>query len=67
MRGILTGAVLLLDAVTLYLTEDTSFNGFNKPPGMEGRDPAIEALANLQSAMQKTYAELRASPFSRSS
>jgi alpha-L-fucosidase 2 len=49
------------DAVTLYLTEDTSFNGFNKSPGLEGRDPSIEAFASLQKAMQKTYEELRSS------
>ncbi len=49
------------DAVTLFLTEDTSFNGFNKSPGLEGKDPAIGALTNLRTAMQKTYAELRSS------
>jgi alpha-L-fucosidase 2 len=47
------------DAVTLYLSEATSFNGFNKSPGLNGKDPSIEAKANLQKATAKTFAELR--------
>ena len=48
------------DAVTLYLTEETSFNGFDKSPGLEGKDPNKLATENLNRAMQKTYAQLRA-------
>ena len=48
------------NAVTLYLSEATSFNGFNKSPGKEGKNPAVEAIANLQKAMQQSYASLRA-------
>ncbi|MDB5110408.1 MAG: Alpha-L-fucosidase, partial [Mucilaginibacter sp.] len=31
------------DEVVLYLTEATSFNGYDKSPGLNGKDPAIEA------------------------
>ena len=53
--------VLNADAVTIYLTEETSFNGFNKSPGLEGKDPAKEASENLQAAIKKTYAQLKVS------
>jgi alpha-L-fucosidase 2 len=45
--------------VILYLTEATSFNGFNKSPGLQGKDPAAEADRNLLAAMQKTYEQLK--------
>src|SRR5688572_26232967 len=48
------------NAVTIYLSEATSFNGFNKSPGREGKDPSVEAKGNLSKALQKTYAQLRA-------
>ena len=48
------------NAVTIYLSEATSFNGFNKSPGKEGKDPSVEAKANLNKALQKTYAQLKA-------
>ncbi|QTE38642.2 glycoside hydrolase family 95 protein [Mucilaginibacter gossypii] len=41
--------------VVLFLTEATSFNGFNKSPGLQGKDPAIEADRSLSAAEQKTY------------
>src|SRR5688572_25510515 len=47
-------------AVTIYLSEATSFDGFNKSPGKEGRDPSKEATANLNKALQKTYVQLKA-------
>jgi alpha-L-fucosidase 2 len=49
-------AVSRADAVTIYLSEATSFNGFDKSPD---RDPSIEAAANLHKALQKTYAVLK--------
>jgi len=48
------------NAVTIYLSEATSFNGFNKSPGKEGKDPSIEAKANLTKALQKSYFQLKA-------
>jgi alpha-L-fucosidase 2 len=54
-------AVTNADVVTLYITEATSFNGFNKSPGHEGKDPAIEARANLDAVTKKSFAQLKAS------
>src|SRR5215204_1313440 len=48
------------DAVTIYLSEATSFNGFNKSPGLNGKDPSIEAKANLQKAIAKSITQLKA-------
>jgi alpha-L-fucosidase 2 len=45
--------------VELYLTEATSFNGFDKSPGLQGKDPAVEANASLLAASQKTYGQLK--------
>src|SRR4051812_9039947 len=50
----------LADAVTIFITEATSFNGFNKSPGLEGKDPSVEASANMQKAIKKTYSQLKA-------
>ncbi|HWJ91673.1 MAG TPA: glycoside hydrolase family 95 protein [Flavisolibacter sp.] len=47
------------DAVTIYLTEATSFNGFDRSPGLNGKDPAIEAGTNLRKAIGKGYAQIR--------
>ena len=47
------------DVVTIYLSEATSFNGFDKSPGFHGKDPSIEAKANLQRAIAKNYDQLR--------
>jgi alpha-L-fucosidase 2 len=53
-------AVTNANTITIYLTEATSFNGFNRSPGKEGKDPSIEASANLARVMQKSYAQLKA-------
>ncbi|HEY9194930.1 MAG TPA: glycoside hydrolase family 95 protein, partial [Mucilaginibacter sp.] len=45
--------------VTIYLTEATSFNGFNKSPGLQGKNPAMEADANMLAASQKTFEQLK--------
>jgi alpha-L-fucosidase 2 len=47
------------DAVTIYLSEATSFNGFDKSPGLHGKDPSIEAKGNLQKAITKSYTLLK--------
>jgi alpha-L-fucosidase 2 len=52
-------AVKGANAVTIYLTEATSFNGFDKSAGLQGRDPSIEAKANMQNASAKSYAVLK--------
>ncbi|MES2418849.1 MAG: glycoside hydrolase family 95 protein [Bacteroidota bacterium] len=43
------------NAVTLYLSNGTSFNGFNKSPGLAGKNPAVEAKTNLKNVDSKTY------------
>jgi alpha-L-fucosidase 2 len=48
------------DAVTLYLTGATSFNGFNKSPGLQGKEAGVEAQASLDAATTKTFAQLKA-------
>ncbi|MGN6533732.1 MAG: glycoside hydrolase family 95 protein [Ginsengibacter sp.] len=47
------------DAVTIYLSEATSFNGFDKSPGLNGKNPSVEAKANLQKAMAKSFGQLK--------
>ena len=52
---VVTGA----DEITILLSGDTSFNGFDKSPSREGVDPSVEASANLKNALDKSYAELQ--------
>ena len=40
-------------AATIYVSEATSFNGFNKSPGLHGKDPSIEAKANPAKSIDK--------------
>jgi len=44
--------------VVLLLSIGTSYNGPDKSPGREGKDPAVEALRYLDAAKQKDYAQL---------
>jgi alpha-L-fucosidase 2 len=48
------------DAVTLLVSAGTSFNGPDKSPAREGRDPVAEALRPLDIAQKKSYDELLA-------
>lgn len=48
------------DAVTLLISAATSFNGFDKSPGREGKDPAAAAAAALEAASRQSYAALLA-------
>lgn len=45
--------------VVIYLTEATSFNGFDKSPGLQGKDPAMEANTGMLAASKKTYQQLK--------
>ncbi|HWJ29311.1 MAG TPA: glycoside hydrolase family 95 protein, partial [Flavisolibacter sp.] len=47
------------DAVTIYVSEATSFNGFDKSPGLNGKDPSLEAKAHLQKAVGKGYVPIK--------
>lgn len=48
------------DAITLILSAATSYNGFNKSPGFEGKNPSVKAIANMEAAVKKSYGELLA-------
>ena len=52
-------SVMNADAVTIYLSEATSFNGFNRSAGLQGKDPAIEAKLNLDKAVKKSFVRIR--------
>jgi alpha-L-fucosidase 2 len=52
-------AVHNADAVTIYVTEATSFNGFDKSPGLQGKDPAVEAVKNMGAVLPKSFTTLR--------
>lgn len=45
--------------VTLLLTEATSFNGFDKSPGLAGKDPATEAGSLMDKAFAHPYEWLK--------
>lgn len=46
------------DSVVLLLSAATSYNGFDASPGLQGKDPAIEAVKRLKDASAKTYEQL---------
>ena len=48
------------DTVTLLLVAATSFHGFHRSPGVDGRDPALPAAGHLAAARERSYAALRA-------
>ncbi|HYC87115.1 MAG TPA: glycoside hydrolase family 95 protein, partial [Chryseosolibacter sp.] len=47
------------NAVTILLAAATSFNGFDKSPGLNGKEAAKQAAATLARAVKKSYAELK--------
>lgn len=52
-------AVSNADAVIIYLSEATSYNGFDKSPGLAGKDPSIEATAHMQKAFAQPFEQLK--------
>ncbi|MFV0469451.1 MAG: glycosyl hydrolase family 95 catalytic domain-containing protein [Dysgonomonas sp.] len=46
------------NSVVLILSTATSFNGFDKSPGLEGKDPSVEASAFLKKTVEKDYTQL---------
>ncbi len=46
-------------AVTLYFSAATSFNGHEKSPGKEGKNPSLAVKKFLEKAMTKSFEELR--------
>lgn len=62
-RVVAGGSTLTVEkanAVTLLLSAATSFNGFDKSPGREGRDPTALALGALTAAEKLSFADLLA-------
>jgi alpha-L-fucosidase 2 len=47
------------DTVTLMISAATSFNGFEKSPGREGRNPGEDAAKYLNAAVAQPYETLR--------
>jgi len=47
------------DEVILYLTEATSYNGFNTSPGLHGKDPSLKANSNMNKALALSYQQLK--------
>jgi alpha-L-fucosidase 2 len=45
-------------SVTLLISAATSYNGYDKSPGLAGKDPAPQAEARLNAAAGKSYDEL---------
>jgi alpha-L-fucosidase 2 len=48
------------DEVVILLTEATSFNGFDKSPSLEGKDPAVLSAEKLKLASAKNWKQLYA-------
>lgn len=46
------------DEVVLLLTEATSFNGFDKSPSREGKDPSVVSTEKLEKAASKSWEQL---------
>lgn len=47
------------DEAVLLLSAGSSFNGFRRSPGKEGKDARAQALSHLQKAQNRTYLSLR--------
>jgi alpha-L-fucosidase 2 len=47
--------------VSLYFSAATSFAGYNRLPGSQGKDAAAAAASTLELGMQKSYEQLKAS------
>lgn len=45
------------DVATLFISAATSFNGYNKSPGLEGKDPSVDANKFLNAAALKSFDE----------
>ncbi len=45
--------------VTLLISAATSFNGYDRSPGLAGKDPSSVVESSLQTAQEKTYEALR--------
>lgn len=48
------------DSVTLIIAAGTSFNGFDKSPGRQGRDPRLISSGHLSAAANRTWGDMLA-------
>lgn len=48
------------DAATFIISAATSYNGYDKSPGMHGKDPSVEASSTLGAAAARSFEELQA-------
>ena len=48
------------NSVTLYISSGTSFNGFDKSPGQQGKDPAAESTVKSNAAFSKSFTQIKA-------
>ena len=46
------------DSVLLFVSDATSYNGFDKSPGREGKDPGPEAMSIMKKISGKTWTHL---------
>jgi len=51
--------VIKANSVTIYLSSGTSFNGFDKSPGLAGKDPAAEAKLAMTKAYPKSFEAIK--------
>lgn len=51
--------ILDADEVIIILTSATSFNGFDKSPGLEGKDPSKETKEIFSGIRRKNYGQLK--------
>ena len=47
------------DAATLIISSATSYNGYDRSPGLKGKDPSIAASRELMSAVKLEFDELK--------
>jgi alpha-L-fucosidase 2 len=47
------------DKSAIYIVTATSYNGFDKSPGLEGKDPSIEANSLVESVSKKPYEDVK--------
>ncbi|MEP6749931.1 MAG: glycoside hydrolase family 95 protein [Bacteroidota bacterium] len=46
------------NATTIIIAAATSYNGFDKSPGLHGKDPAVQSSADIMLAATKSYQQL---------
>ncbi len=53
--------ILGANSVTLYISAATSFNGFDRSPKHEGKDPSLQSARYLEQASNQPYTAIRQS------